>query len=65
MFSWPKAEITQTELADRLERPQSFVAKYENGERKIEVVEFVHITGVLGISGSDILERIARAERSS
>lgn len=60
-----KAELTQTELADRLERPQSFVAKYENGERKIEVVEFVHITEAIGISGSDILERIAEAERSS
>lgn len=58
------AELTQTELADRLERPQSFVAKYEKGERKIEVVEFVHITAALGISGSDILERIAGAERS-
>lgn len=32
------AGLTQTELADRLERPQSFVAKYENGERKVEVV---------------------------
>ncbi len=55
------AELTQTELADRLERPQSFVAKYENGERKIEVVEFVYITEAIGISGKEVLEAVARS----
>lgn len=59
------ADLTQAQLADLLERPQSFVAKYENGERKIEVVEFVRITGALGIRGSDILDQISRADASS
>jgi len=36
-----KAGLTQAQLADRLGKPQSFVAKYENGERRIDVVEFV------------------------
>lgn len=57
------AELTQAELADRLERPQSFVAKYENGERRIEVVEFVYITAAIGISGKEVLEAVARAVR--
>ncbi|MEP2990017.1 MAG: helix-turn-helix transcriptional regulator [Parasphingorhabdus sp.] len=56
------AELTQTQLAERLDRPQSFVAKYENGERKIEVVEFVHITRAIGINGNKVLEAVARAE---
>ena len=39
------AGLTQQELADKLDRPQSFVAKYENGERRIDVIEFVALAG--------------------
>lgn len=56
------AGLTQTELADRLERPQSFVAKYENGERKVEVVEFVQIVRAIGCDGRAILDDVAQAE---
>lgn len=56
------AGLTQTELADRLERPQSFVAKYENGERRVEVVEFVQIVRAIGCDGRAILDDVARAE---
>jgi transcriptional regulator with XRE-family HTH domain len=31
------AGLTQHELAKRLHRPQSFVAKYEGGERRVDV----------------------------
>ena len=37
------AGLTQHELAARLSKPQSFVAKYEGGERRIDVVEFIAI----------------------
>jgi hypothetical protein len=30
------------------EKPQSFVAKYEGGERRLDVVEFVAISRVIG-----------------
>lgn len=53
--------LTQAELADSLGKPQSFVAKYENGERRIDVVEFVDITAVLDISTSDLLAKIEPA----
>lgn len=42
------ADMTQQVLAEKLERPQSFVAKYENGERRIDLIEFVAIAGTLG-----------------
>jgi hypothetical protein len=42
------AGLTQAEVANRLERPQSFVAKYEAGERKLDVVEFTVLAGALG-----------------
>lgn len=56
------AGLTQTELADRLERPQSFVAKYENGERKVEVVEFVQIVSAIGCDGCSIIDAIRSAD---
>ncbi len=39
--------MTQAVLATRLERPQSFVAKYELGERRVDVVEFVAVAKAL------------------
>lgn len=50
--------LTQAELAEALGKPQSFVAKYENGERRIDVVEFVDIAAALGIPTADLLARI-------
>lgn len=43
-----KVGLTQAQLAQMLHRPQSFVAKYEGGERRIDVVEFCEIAGALG-----------------
>jgi transcriptional regulator with XRE-family HTH domain len=42
-----KAGLTQQQLAERLGRPQSFVAKYEGGERRIDVIEFLAIAHAL------------------
>lgn len=41
------AGLTQQQLAERLGKPQSFVAKYETGERRLDVVEFMEITDAL------------------
>jgi transcriptional regulator with XRE-family HTH domain len=42
------AGLTQHALALRLKKPQSFVAKYEGGERRLDVVEFIVIARALG-----------------
>jgi transcriptional regulator with XRE-family HTH domain len=42
------AGLTQQVLARRLNKPQSFVAKYEGGERRLDVVEFIVIARALG-----------------
>ena len=41
------AGLTQQTLARRLKKPQSFVAKYEGGERRLDVVEFIRISRAL------------------
>jgi transcriptional regulator with XRE-family HTH domain len=43
-----KAELTQAEVAEQLGRPQSFVAKYEGGERRLDVIEFMQVTRAVG-----------------
>jgi transcriptional regulator with XRE-family HTH domain len=42
-----RAGLTQTQLAKKLGRPQSFVAKYEGGERRIDLVELLEIADTL------------------
>ncbi|MEE8059124.1 MAG: helix-turn-helix transcriptional regulator [Pseudomonadales bacterium] len=42
--------LTQVELSKILNRPQSYVSKYETGERKLDYVEISDICKALGIS---------------
>ncbi|CNI51729.1 helix-turn-helix transcriptional regulator [Yersinia mollaretii] len=53
--------ITQESLATALGRPQSFVAKVENGERRLDVVEFVHIARLLGVQVEEVLGKIGQS----
>jgi transcriptional regulator with XRE-family HTH domain len=43
-----EAGIRQQALATKLRRPQSFIAKYEGGERRIDIIEFIAIARALG-----------------
>lgn len=42
------AGVRQQALAKKLGKPQSFVAKYEGGERRLDLIEFVAIARALG-----------------
>lgn len=42
--------MTQAELSAIQEKPQSYVSKYENGERKLDFVEIAEICKALDIS---------------
>jgi hypothetical protein len=46
--------------AHGLHKPQSFVAKYEGGERRIDVVEFVTICQAIGADPVKILKAVAK-----
>jgi transcriptional regulator with XRE-family HTH domain len=52
------AGITQEQLAEKLGKPQSFVSKYENCERRLDVMEFLEICKFLGTNPKEILSRL-------
>ncbi len=54
-----RAALTQQQLADKLGRHQSFVAKYEGGERRIDIVEFLEIARALQLDPSRAIREIA------
>jgi len=44
-----KSGMLQIQVAEKLGKPQSFVSKYERGERRLDFTEFVEIAGILNI----------------
>ncbi|HGY4335313.1 helix-turn-helix domain-containing protein [Klebsiella aerogenes] len=52
--------ITQTQLAESLGKPQSFVAKVENGERRLDVIEFATIARLLSLDPAVILNAVMK-----
>lgn len=52
------AGLTQQQVADTLGRPQSFVAKYEGGERRLDIVEFVEVAEILKADPCDAIRQI-------
>jgi transcriptional regulator with XRE-family HTH domain len=55
-----KAGLTQHDLARRLKRPQSFVAKYEGGERRLDVVEFLVVLRAMDVDPGRVLRALLK-----
>lgn len=53
-----EAELTQVQVAAELEVPQSFVSKYESGERRLDVIELGHVAQALRVTVWVVLERL-------
>jgi transcriptional regulator with XRE-family HTH domain len=53
-----RAGLSQAEVGVRLSRPQSYVSKYENGERRLDVVEFLEIAQVLSFDPVKVIQRL-------
>ena len=55
-----KANLRQIDLAHHLNRPQSFVSKYESGEKSLNLIETREICESLGITLSDFIRRFEK-----
>ncbi len=53
-----EAGLRQTDLAERLGLPQSFVSKYESGERRLDILEVRQVCLVLGIPLVEFVQRL-------
>lgn len=53
-------KITQTELAETIGEYQSFVARLESGQRRIDVIEFLTLAKVLKFDAHEALQKISQ-----
>jgi transcriptional regulator with XRE-family HTH domain len=52
------AGFTQAELANALDEYQSFVARLESGQRRVDVVELIWLARVLGFDAAQLVKAI-------
>jgi len=52
-----EAGLKQGDLAERLEQSQSFVSKYESGERRLDLLELQNICRAVGLSLIEFVQR--------
>jgi transcriptional regulator with XRE-family HTH domain len=53
--------LSQDEVATRLGKPQSFVSKYEGGERRLSLIEFIDVVRAIGDEPVTVLRRLIPA----
>lgn len=54
------AGMTQADLAARLREYQSFVARLESGQRRIDVVEFLDLAEILGFDPAKAISSLKK-----
>ncbi|MBS0307936.1 MAG: helix-turn-helix transcriptional regulator [Proteobacteria bacterium] len=53
-----EAGLTQAQLAAVLQKPQSFIAKVEAGERRIDIVEFIYLAAAMKIDPAKFISEL-------
>ena len=53
--------LNQGEVARKLGKPQSYVSKYETGERRLDVIEFIEIAEAIGVQPLALIRRMLSA----
>lgn len=56
------AGLTQSDLAAKLGEYQSFVARLESGQRRVDVVEFIELAELLGFDASAAIKKLAAGQ---
>ena len=50
--------LSQEELGKKLGRHQPFIARIESGQRRLDVVEFIHMMRIMGVSSVSFLKKL-------
>jgi transcriptional regulator with XRE-family HTH domain len=51
------ANLTQSQLAEKIGQTQSYVSKYENGEQRLDLIELEAVCKAVGIPLTNFVER--------
>ena len=54
------AGLTQTVVAERLGKPPSYVAKYEGGDRRLDMLEFLDVASAIGFDPCVLIRALLR-----
>ena len=54
------AGLTQTAVAKRLGKPPSYVAKYEGGDRRLDVLEYLDVAAAIGFDPCEPIRSLWR-----
>ena len=57
-----RSGLSQAALAEKLSRPQSFVSKYERGERRLDVIETGLVARALGVDPIEFLRQVYKSK---
>jgi transcriptional regulator with XRE-family HTH domain len=57
------AGLTQAQLAEALGEYQSFVARLESGQRRVDVIELIEIAAILGFDAAKAVKAIENLTR--
>jgi len=55
-----KAGLSQIQLAEKLDKPQSYVSKYEIGDRNLDFIEVINVCNQCGIVPEDFTKTIRK-----
>lgn len=57
------AELRQSQVAERLGRHQPFVSEIENGQRRVDLIEFLDIAEAIGVDPHALVEELRKTPR--
>lgn len=58
-----KSHMTQVQVARLLSRHQSYVSKYEAGERRVDIVEFLEIARIINCDPLAVVAELDASEQ--
>ena len=56
--------VTQAEVAQALGQPQSFMSKFESGERRLDVMEFIDLCKALGVDPRVVVAKLLAVDEA-
>jgi transcriptional regulator with XRE-family HTH domain len=50
--------LSQRALSKKLKKVETYVSKYERGERRLDVIEFLEVAKALGVDPCEIIRKL-------